>query len=112
MVKIYGNQIASCPSCGVAIGDAHPYKWCIACGEQLPNEIAAEIPSLVSKQAMQVAAQQTATHQKAERQTTTASEVELLQQLVSINQKQLYWVRLIGIAVLFLWLAKLFAIWK
>ena len=56
MAKIYGNPIANCPKCGVAIGEAHPYKWCIACGEQLSDEIIAKVPELVAKQTAQVAA--------------------------------------------------------
>jgi len=35
----------------------------------------------------------------------STTEIELLQQLVSINQKQLYWTRIIGVIVLGAWIA-------
>lgn len=49
MASVYGTPVASCPKCGVAIGDSHPYAWCVACGEQLSAEVVAKIPPLEAK---------------------------------------------------------------
>ena len=55
MASVYGIPVASCLKCGVAIGDAHPYAWCVACGEQLPADVVAKIPQLQAKLAEQAA---------------------------------------------------------
>jgi hypothetical protein len=55
MASVYGTPVASCPKCGAAIGDAQRYAWCVACGEQLPGGVVAEIPQLRAKLAEQAA---------------------------------------------------------
>ena len=55
MASVYGTPVSSCPKCGVAIGDAHPYAWCVTCGEQLPGDVVAKIPQLQAKLAEQSA---------------------------------------------------------
>ena len=59
MASVYGTPVASCPHCGVAIGEAHPYAWCIACGEQLPGDVVAKVPQLQARLADQSAASAT-----------------------------------------------------
>ena len=48
MAKPIGTRIAKCPNCGTDVGDAHPYQWCVNCGEFLPQEILERLP-LVKK---------------------------------------------------------------
>ena len=55
MASVYGVPAASCPKCGVTIGDAHPYAWCVACGEQLPVDVVSKVPQLQAKLAEQAA---------------------------------------------------------
>jgi predicted amidophosphoribosyltransferase len=43
MAKPFGTFIAQCPKCRADIGDAHPFTWCVECGEQLPHEIVAKL---------------------------------------------------------------------
>src|SRR4051812_49422213 len=38
-------EVARCPACHHAIFDDHPYAWCKECGESLPQEIRALLPS-------------------------------------------------------------------
>ncbi len=57
MKKSFGTAIAECPKCHTAIGDAHPYGWCIGCGEPLPADILARLPEVeASRQAQATAA--------------------------------------------------------
>src|SRR5690349_24977045 len=46
MASVYGATVARCRKCSVPIGDTHPYAWCVACGEQLPEDVVAKIPNL------------------------------------------------------------------
>lgn len=55
MAKPYGIPVAQCPKCRAAIGDAHPYLWCVECGEQLPPETRAKVPQLEAQHAAQAA---------------------------------------------------------
>lgn len=56
MAPVYGTPAASCPKCGVAMAEAHPYGWCIACGDELPADVVANNPQLQAKLAEQSAA--------------------------------------------------------
>ncbi len=42
------QQVARCPSpkCGKPIWDDHPYGWCSACGDPLPDDIKVLLPKL------------------------------------------------------------------
>jgi hypothetical protein len=51
MKRASGKMVATCPKCGAAIEDSHPYSWCIACGEQLPEAILAHLPVVQSARA-------------------------------------------------------------
>jgi hypothetical protein len=70
MAKPYGTPVANCPKCHAAIGDAHPYLWCVECGEQLPPEIRAKVPQLQALHAAQSAP--TPSHPAAQRETYPA----------------------------------------
>ncbi|HSU14166.1 hypothetical protein [Longimicrobium sp.] len=45
MSKAERQEIGKCPSCGATIWSDHPYAWCSKCGETLPGEIGARLPS-------------------------------------------------------------------
>lgn len=49
MSKAQGTVVSKCPQCNAAIGDKHPYAWCIDCGEGLPKEIKDLVPGLSEK---------------------------------------------------------------
>ncbi len=56
MPKPHETPVASCPKCGAAISDAHPYTWCSKCGEKLPPQVTAKLPKIEAVQAAQAAA--------------------------------------------------------
>jgi hypothetical protein len=56
MTRPVGKTVATCPKCGAAIEDSHPYSWCVACGEQLPDAILARLPVVQSSRAATKAA--------------------------------------------------------
>jgi len=56
MIKPFGNAVSTCPKCGAPIGDSHPYSWCTACGEQLPEAILAHLPTVQAARAASKAA--------------------------------------------------------
>src|SRR5262245_7719746 len=68
MIKPVGKTVATCPKCGAAIEQSHPYSWCSACGEQLPEAILARLPMVQSARAAAraaaVAAERTAALEK------------------------------------------------
>lgn len=44
MANPLGIRVAECPKCGTDVGDAHPYRRCVGCGEFLPQEILERLP--------------------------------------------------------------------
>ena len=46
MPETGSREIASCPKCGAAIRENHPYSWCSKCGEPLPDAIQHQLTKL------------------------------------------------------------------
>lgn len=95
-------ELARCPSCRRPILEDHPYAWCTACGEPLPENIRATLP-LQQRLAAEAAAAALRTSKRADtgehssslaRHWVVASYVAIF--LVVVPRTDCYWERLGG----------------
>ena len=68
------QKIARCPSpkCGKPIWDDHPYGWCQECGDPLPDDIQARLPTLQQVKA---------------RSTDSAAAKQRIERLIRVSQE-------------------------